>query len=335
MSQVTRRLAGLLLVVAFAGGVAAQAPKYVGRLALPVRDDAIGYARAVTADPETGEVFVCDSRKSRILIFDSKGRFTYQIPGGRIFSAPRDLAVDPAGYLLVVANHRRHSTVVELDFDGRFIREIRLSGLPEVAAEPHPFSVALTTPGDTVYVLDRANLRVWISDRDGHVLGSVDVAEGLSEKDRSDVILGKIDVYGDTLLLALPMTGQVKLYDLDGTSRGSVGIKGTASCKLAFPVAAALNSEGNVVIVDQQRMILMRWSQDNRCLGDHFGPGVGQGFLYYPLDMSLDRSGRLYVSQGLNGWVQAYEGLVPASYSEPRIDPPAEDVAPVEESVPE
>jgi len=324
VSEALRRLAGTLLVAAFAGGAAAQAPSYVGRLSPPTRDDLIGYARGVTADLETGEVFVCDSRKNRILIFDSEGRFDYEIQGGRNFSAPRDLAVDPEGFLLVVANRNRKNSVVELDFDGLFIREIRLSGLPEGVGEPVVLSVALTTPGDTLYVLDQGNLRVWISDRDGHVLGSIDLAEGLNEKERFNVILSKIDVYGDSLLLAMPMAGAIRLYDLDGTPRGRVGTKGTAECKVAFPSAAALDTEGNVVIVDRQRMMIMRWSQDNRCLGDYYGPGVGMGYLYYPLDVSLDRSGRLYISQGLNGWVQVYEGLVPAAYSEPPVDPPVD-----------
>ena len=78
--------AGSLLLL-LAGGVAAQEPQYTLRLALPSPDDSIGFPRAVHTDPHTGEVFVCDSRSGRILIFDRDSLFSYDIPGGDVFSS--------------------------------------------------------------------------------------------------------------------------------------------------------------------------------------------------------------------------------------------------------
>ena len=89
----------LFLIAAWVGLAAGEEdqPSYVYRLTPPVRGDEIGYATAVTADLVTGEIFVCDSRRSRILIFDSDGLYRYQIRGGEVFSAPRDVAVDQDG----------------------------------------------------------------------------------------------------------------------------------------------------------------------------------------------------------------------------------------------
>ena len=39
------------------------------------------------------------------------------------------------GYLVVAANYQRRPALIELDFDGLFLREIRLSGLPEDAVD--------------------------------------------------------------------------------------------------------------------------------------------------------------------------------------------------------
>ena len=114
----------------------------------------------------------------RILIFDTDGIFLHEIPGGDVFSAPRDLAVDPEGFLVVVANHERRPALIELDFDGLFLREIRLSGLPEEAIEPVIISVALSPAGDRLYALDSANLHLWIGTRDGEIESSVDLAAG-------------------------------------------------------------------------------------------------------------------------------------------------------------
>jgi DNA-binding beta-propeller fold protein YncE len=322
-----RVVGALALLGALGLPAAAQEPAYVRRFVLPVAEDTIGYPRGVTADGHTGEVFVCDTRRGRILIFDTEGLFLHEIPGGDVFSGPRDLAADPEGYLVVVANYERRPALIELDFDGLFRREVRLSGLPEEAIEPFPVSVALSPTGDRLYTLDSANLRLWIAGRTGEIETSVDLAAGLDERERRDVILGHVDVYGDTVLVALPASSEIRTFGPDGTPRGSVGKQGTAPCTLAFPTAAALDESGDLVIVDQQRMVVVRWNRkSNRCLGDYLGLGAAPGYLYYPMDLALDRSGRIYIAQGFDGRVQMYSGMTPAAPPPPARATAPEDV---------
>lgn len=312
----SRRLClGLVLLL---GGLAvpagAEGPVYLRRLELPVLRDTISYPRGVTTDPHTEEVFVCDTRNNRILIFDGEGRFRFQIPGGDVFSAPTDLAVDPDGFLVVVANHQRRSALIELDFDGLFLGEIPLTGFPGDLAEPRLQSVALSPAGDRIFAVDTANLRLWITDREGAIGGSVDLAAGYSEKDRQDLILGHVDIYGETVLITVTSEGEIGLYELDGSTRSRVGEPGTAYCKLGRPVAAALTDNGELVIVDKQRMVILRWDAGgNRCIDEYYGLGNRPGYLYFPMDLALDGAGQLYVSQGYQGRVQMYEGLAPAA----------------------
>lgn len=313
-----RTLAAFAALLATAGGTAAQEPAYVRRLQLPVAEDDIGYPQGVTADLRTGEIFVCDSRFNRILVFDAEGLFVYEMPGGDDFTAPQDAAVDPEGRLVVVASRQRRPAVVELDFDGLFLREVVLSGLPELPEEPRFASVALSPSGDRIYLLDQTNLRVFIVRRSGEVAGTIDLAAGLSARQSRDMIPGHVDVYGDTVLVAVSSFSQVRLYGLDGNLRKIVGTRGTATCTLAFPTAAALAGADELVIVDQQRMLVMRWSvASNRCLGEYIGLGDAPGFLYYPMDLALDRSGQLFVAQGFQGRVQMYRGMNPAAAAPP------------------
>jgi DNA-binding beta-propeller fold protein YncE len=310
--------AALVLAAATAAPAAPPAPVYVRGLELPVADDAIGYPQGVTADLHTGEVFVCDARMNRILVFDAQGLFVYEMPGGDAFAAPQDVAVDPEGRLVVVASRERRSAVVELDFDGLFLREVRLSGLPEGLEELRFGSVALSPTGDRLYLLDTSNLRVWICSRAGEVKGSIDLAAGLAARATRDLIPGHVDVYGDTLLVAVPSFSQIRLFDLDGTPRRQTGVKGTAACTLGFPTAAALAKDGELVIVDQQRMMIVRWNAEaNRCLGEYIGYGNLPGYLYYPIDLALDGSGQIFVSQGFEGRVQMFSGMTPAPASTP------------------
>jgi hypothetical protein len=309
-----RLLAALGLAAAAAGTAAAQEPVYVRRLVLPVAEDAIGYPPGVTTDLHTGEVFVCDSRMNRVLVFDSEGLFLYEMPGGDTFTGPQDIAIDPDGRLVVAASYELRPAVIELDFDGLFLREVRLSGLPEGAAPPLVGSLAISPRGDRLYLLDYSNLRVWITDRDGAVRGSIDLSEGLSEKQARDIIIGHVDVYGETVLVAVSSSAQVRLFDLEGHPGKTLGMRGTAGCTLAFPTAAALAGDDELVIVDQQRMVVLRWSvSSNKCLGDYLGLGDAPGYVYFPMDIALDRSGQLFVAQGFEGRVQMYQGMTPVA----------------------
>lgn len=290
--------------------------RFVQRLHMPAAVDAIGYGQAVTADPHTGEVFVCDSYRNRIVIFDDAGIYRYQIQGGSVFSAPQDVAVDPEGYLLVAAYRGGRPAVFELDFDGAFRREITWSGLPEGLEPPAVSSLALSPTGDRVYFVDERNLRLWITDRSGAIVGSVDLSQPADDRRPRERTLGRVDVSGDVVSVTLSGEGQVRLFGLQGAPRVSFGEQGTAACQLGEPVAAALLADGTVAIVDHQRMKVLHWNPaGNRCLGDYLGIGNAPGAVYYPRDLAAGPSGRLYVSQGFEGRVQVYEGLPPVAPS--------------------
>ena len=110
---------------------------------------------------------------------------------------------------------------------------------------------------------------------------------------------------------------------LDGKKLGHVGHKGSGPCQTGFPVAAAMDENGDVWILDLQRAMFMRWRPEgNRCLGQHYGFGNAAGAMYSPLDMTIDANGAVYVSQGFEGRVQVYEGAptpagVPGTVPEP------------------
>ncbi|MCM2268495.1 MAG: NHL repeat-containing protein [Thermoanaerobaculia bacterium] len=305
------RLATFAVALATAGAVVRAAePVYLKRLSLPVAGDDIAYGHCVTADPHTGEVFVCDPRTNRILIFDRDGNFDFQILGGSEISSPEDLAVDPDGLLLVVARRGAGQRLIELDFDGLFRREIELVGLPAGMARPEFGSLALSPAGDRVYVTDSANQMLWIADREGLVLSAVDLAAGEPAEERRNWGPGHVDAYGDRVVVTFPMQGQVRVYSASGELLGAVGVHGSGPKQLGYPTAAAIDDDGDVLVLDSQRMMVSRWRlQGNRFLSEHLGLGNLPGYLYFPYDLALDPRGRFYVAQSADGRVQVYEGL--------------------------
>jgi sugar lactone lactonase YvrE len=308
-----RALTVAMLVALGAGAATSQQPSFRQRLQLPVARDDIAYGQAVTVDPHTGEVFVCDPRTNRILVFNREGFFTYQILGGDNFAAPEDLAVDPDGFLLLLASRGFQRLPLELDFDGEFRREIPLQGLTADLVAPALISLALSPDGKRLYLLDATNFRLWITDREGRIEGSVDLTEGRKETE-GDLFLGQVDVYGDNVLVAVPSHGEIRRFDLDGTLIDRVGIKGTSQCELGGATAAALTEDDEFLVIDQQRMFLMRWTpKGNRCLGQYLGLGISDGFLYYPYDIALDDQGRVYIAQSFDGKIQVFEGMAAAA----------------------
>ena len=319
-----RRLPATALSVCLAGAILATGgtcaedvatPAYLQLLKLPTRSDQIGFPGSVVVDLGTGEVFVPDIRNRRVSIFDQRGMFLYQITGGEQFSGPRDLAVDPDGYILLAASFGDNSSLRWLDFDGRHIKTVELSGEALQGQAPlELISVALSPDGKTIFALDQANFTLWIADREGVVDKAILLVPDKSAEKGGDTILGHVDVYGDKVLIAVPSLGLVYVYDLEGEPIRHIGRKGTAPCRTAFPMAAALDRNGNIIIIDQQRTIGMIWNlESGKCLQEFSGIGRSPGAMYQPNDLALDSRGNVYVSQGFEGRVQVYKGFAPAA----------------------
>jgi len=281
---------------------------------MPIRGDAFRLPSSVVADLHAHEVFVCDPFNHRIAIFDSSGLFRFEILGGVTFRAPRDVAVDPDGYLYTVANHKGVSSIVRLDFDGKFMGVLELTGLPDDVQRFDLRSIALSPAGDRLFTMDTRNHRLWIFDRQGALQGDFDFEEGRSEDEIEDLVIARVDVYDSTVIAAVPTDSRVYLFDLDGEPQGFVGMRGTTPCHLGFPVAGALDNQGRVIILDKQRALFQIWEPEgNKCLREYFGFGNQPGFFYQPDDLTLDHLGQVFVSQGFEGRVQMYKDAEPAA----------------------
>lgn len=313
----TLRTPLILLAILLAMGAESTAQRFTApfsrQLRIPTSGAVIKRAAAVHADPSANEVFVSDQSGSKLVIFGPDRFFRFSIIGGSTFRTPIDLAVDPDGFILLLAVFEGRKGLAWLDFDGKMIERLEWADLPEEVAEPDLVSVALTPAGDYFYALDKANRRIWAAQRDGTILDSVDLTGGLDPDEIEDLVFGKIDIYDDTLLLPISSFQYVQLFDLELEPLEKVGQPGSGACKLAFPVAAAMAEDDRVIILDRMRFMFLVYERSGRCLGEFSGVGNRPGRLYAPQDLTLDGEGRIYIGQGLEGRVQEFHGSSPAA----------------------
>ena len=117
-----------------------------------------------------------------------------------------------------------------------------------------------------------------------------------------------MDVYGDTGLVADSTYGRILLFGPDLEPRGWFGFKGTARCQIGWPMAAALNADGHVLVLDRQRALVTIWDPTARkCLGEFSGFGNAPGALYRPNDLTLDPTGRIYITPGYEARIQVFK----------------------------
>ena len=117
------------------------------------------------------EIFVTDSMRAQVYVFDSRGRFLREIGGSTSDSRlvrPTGLALDSAARRLYLTDTLRHQVLI-FGLDGSFIRAIGKRG---TAPGEFNFPTALTLSNGLIYVVDSMNFRIQAITPDGRFAGT-------------------------------------------------------------------------------------------------------------------------------------------------------------------
>jgi uncharacterized protein (TIGR03663 family) len=250
--------------------------------------------RGVAADGR-GNLYVADTKNSRIQIFDGNGQFLRQIgskePGPGQFKEPCGVAVDSQGDIWVADTW--NARVVHLANDGRFLAAI---GAPE----NNFFGPRAVLPSrNFIYVADTGNKRVVRYDRDGNKIsdfgsagfgpgqfvepvglaadaaGNVYVADTGNHRiqvfdaegkfQRQFPVFGWKDFYtepyiaigpSDTVFVTDSWGNRIAQYDLNGTLQRS--FRPEHDSKL--PTGIAIDPFGRLIVSDRGTNRLFSWA---------------------------------------------------------------------------
>ncbi len=195
------------------------------------------------------DVYVADSVRKQIYVFDSRGRFLRMIggagPGVRL-ERPTGMALDRAARRIYVTDTLRHQLLV-LGMDGSLIRAIGKRG-------PGPgefnFPTAVTLSAGKVYVVDAMNFRIQAFTPDGqfvNTFGQLGMQTGTLNRPKgiaadTDGNLYVVDALFET----------VQVFDTVGHLLYYFGSTGTGPGQFQLPSGIFIDKRNVIYIADSQ-----------------------------------------------------------------------------------
>lgn len=245
-----------------------------------------------------GRVFVSDSQRRSVAVFDIPGQRYFTIGDDELgkLVTPLGLDVDGKGNLYVVDAGAKQVQVY--DKDGKHLRTLAGGGTSFV----RPSGIAVNADGSRIYVVDTGGVgsdlhrvRVYDAQSGQHLLdiGKRGTAPGEFNLP-CDATIGL-----DGLLYVVDCGNfRVQVFRPDGTFERTFGAIGRQGGQFARPKEAAIDQEGNVYIVDaafgnfqifnpQGQLLLTVGSRSER-------DGMAKYML--PAGIAIDGDGRVYLA---------------------------------------
>jgi len=246
-------------------------------------------------DNKFDEVYVSDVGHNRIVAFDTSGFYKFEFSCNDIFGTPGDVVVDSRGFIYVIGSTASGKGIYLFDYDGLYLRELQLSGLPQ-GLTPN-ISHLTIDESDNLYVIDGTKAIVFAFDTKGTLRQQFSVLTDIPEKERREAMFGAPRIFAGSIYLPVSTFGTVYVYDLSGNFVRNIGGEGTDIGTLNFPVDVAVSPDSIVMVLDKHRYNVVCFTIDGQFLGEFGGMGFRRGWFYHPNSFAVDNLGRCYISQ--------------------------------------
>lgn len=260
----------------------------------------------INHDPVKNEIYAMVGEA--VSIFNTSGMEVYRFDYDPTIGIVSDVAVLSNGQLAMLASKGPLTRLVRCNFRGESLGNIDLSGLPPEFANFSPNRVY--SRDGKLYLVSFSAMRIVISDEQGAFIKGVDLARQLdmSEKEREESGLGGFAIDRDGgFLFTIPATARVYLLSADGKQR-VFGKRGSAPGRFGVVTGIAVDRDGNILVVDKLRCVVMIFDRTNFALIKEFGNrGFQPGNLIGPDDILVDSQNRAYVSSLRKRGISVYQ----------------------------
>ncbi len=280
-------------------------PEYLYSIAGPAGQNALTEPIGVAVSRD-GRVYVADNKKAVVRCYDTDG--TYRFSFNRVRSGaatalaePGRVAISPSGEVWVT--DRRLRSVFVFSPEGEFVRTFKPP--VGVAKTWAPIWVSFDTSG-SVYVCDvgnNARHQVLVFDEQGQEKahwGKTKAVEGDNEAPGEFYYPNGVAVAknGD-VFVSDSNNRRIQVFDSAGKFKYFIATSGT-------PRGLAIDGQQRLYVVDALAHLVDLYTLKGKHLVGFGGFGVEIGKFQYPTDVSLDRRGRIYVSDRENNQVQVW-----------------------------
>ncbi len=281
-------------------------------LAILAKDDmgkSFSFPMALAYDRVKGEIYVLDSARSRLVIFTSDLFPLFSMGKGRGIFSPRGITLDEKGNIYICQGRSSKDSrpkISVFNAAGIKIRDLYIQGF-KGATEFFPKSVALGKTGH-IYVAGIDFPGVLVLDNMGNFLKLIAPEDHLNPM--QPLKKAKInDVYVDKngrLYLLSEEMGRFYVYDINEHFLFSGGKKGGSYGELSRPRGICADPrEGLIYVVDYMRHVAQGYDYNTGKLKFEFGGrGWGPGWFNYPTDITVDKFGRIYITDLFNHRIQ-------------------------------
>ena len=271
------------------------------------RDDVrqfFGFPLNVKVDTEHFNFYVIDSPKAKIIFYNFNFVPFFSLGKGRGIINPIAMDIDENGYIYVYQSgfYEKPPRISILNPLGLIEKEIPLNKEPL-----NLWVTSLAVDKKYLYLVgDNFSGAIILNKKTGKIVKRIkildEVVSTLKEVTLRDVY---IDRKGRIYFLS-EEAGRFYVYDSRLKFLFKGGEKGGSFGKLSRPKAIAASPElGIIVVIDYMRHSGLVYDyKDGKFLGEFGGKGWLPGWFQGPMDVDIDKEGRIYVADSFNRRIQ-------------------------------
>jgi DNA-binding beta-propeller fold protein YncE len=231
----------------------------------------------IFVDREHGEVFVADSGRGEVFLFDSEGTPIHRFGKLNNIINPIDIVVRNDR---IYVSQEGNPYIDVLSFTGKPVGRIAPLKIPF-----YPGKMDIDEEGN-IYVVNKARIECVVFDKEDRFVGTI--GKGLKS-------ISGVAVSEDRVYIITPFDGRaVNVYDKSGEFiMAFEGVEG-AGGRLGLPVSAKVDGDGRLWIADAMRGVFI-YDKDAKRLGGFGWFGPSSEWLSFPVDIDFDGENRVYI----------------------------------------
>lgn len=250
---------------------------------------------------DDGRIYVTDISNHAVFVFDeAAGKLlVWEMANPKLhFMTPIGIAAGANGNILVA--DAGLARIVVLDRNGN-----PLSSFGERILT-RPTGLARDAKRGRIYVSDTHSHDIKVFDDGGHLVQTI----GKRGEDSGELNFPTHLTFAqDRLYVTDGMNARIQIFDAEGKPAGGFGERGAYFGNLTRPKGVALDSAGNIYIVESYFDYLLVFDKDGRFLMPLGGTGKEVGQFFLPSGVWTDARGRVYVADMFNGRIVIFQSL--------------------------